>query len=380
MSAVLDDTLLDDEARLLAADHTGALRAVASAGAQVRATWSAADDAGVPGLRGLRPRAVVLMVRTGAGDAVVPLVAALLAPLSPMPVLVTEAAPPWLGPLDVVVAAHHGRDADPAEAAMAEGVHQAVRRGAQVVLTGPAEGPVAAAGAGRAIPVVPRLSWEVGVGAPEGLDAPTVLATLLAVADALALLPVDRNALADLLDAEAERAGPRGEAFVNPAKSLALRLAERTPLLWGVDAVATAVAGYGATTLATHAGVVAQATSLAVASGQPALHARLGAEAGEASVFADPFDDPPAAPSPRLVLISVAEDVPTRRLATGAAARWPSADLLEVDDDQAAGDTPAATAIRAGVLATRFDFTALYLGLATGVEGRVGDVDGVRTG
>lgn len=371
MSTVLDDSLLDDGARLVAADRLGALRAVATAGAQVRATWVAADDAGVPALRGLRPRAVVLLVRPGTGDAMMPIVATLLAPTSPVPILVAEIAPSWLGPLDVVVAAHRGRDADPTEVAIGESVHRAVRRGAHVVLTGPDEGPVAAAGAGGAITVVPRLS----VGGPDpsaeptaDLDAPTVLAALLAVTTALDLLRVDHQALADLLDAEAERDGPRGEAFVNPAKTLALRLADRTPLLWGVGPVATAVASYGAGALATHAGIVAQATSLAAASGQPALHGRLGEESSEASVFADPFEDPPSAPSPRLVLVGVAEDVGTRRLAADAAARWPGADVLELDDVDATGDTPAATAVRAAVLAARFDFTALYLGLATGAD------------
>ena len=44
---MLDDALLSDETRLLAADHDGILRAVATAGAQVRATAEAAREAGV---------------------------------------------------------------------------------------------------------------------------------------------------------------------------------------------------------------------------------------------------------------------------------------------------------------------------------------------
>ena len=59
---MLDDALLSDEPRLLAADHDGVLRAVATAGAQVRATWAAARDAGVSDeLAGLRPRALILL-------------------------------------------------------------------------------------------------------------------------------------------------------------------------------------------------------------------------------------------------------------------------------------------------------------------------------
>ena len=58
--------------------------------------------------------------------------------------------------------------------------------------------------------------------------------------------------VADELDREAERDHPMHESFVNPAKSLALRVADRTPLLWGLDDVATAVAVHGAGVLAAH--------------------------------------------------------------------------------------------------------------------------------
>ena len=46
MRAVLDEALLDDAGRLLDADRAGVLRAAATAGAQVRATWAAAQEAG----------------------------------------------------------------------------------------------------------------------------------------------------------------------------------------------------------------------------------------------------------------------------------------------------------------------------------------------
>jgi hypothetical protein len=377
VSAVLDDALLSDEPRLLAADREGTLRAVATAGAQVRTTWAAAQDAGVPGdLAGLRPRALVLLTRPGTTESACRLLASLLTPSAPLPVIVTDVAPPWLGPLDVVVASHRGREGDPVEADVAESVHRAVRRGSHVVLAGPAEGPAAAAGAGRALPVVPRMALGVSGVDLDGLDTATVLATGLVVARSLDLLDLDPDALADRLDAEAERDGPRGEAFVNPAKSLALRLAERTPLLWGADPVAGLLAGYGATVLATHAGVVAQAATTAAAAAQPALLARLQETAGEASIFADPFDDPaPAAPPPRLVLLAVREDLAVRRLVADVGARHPGADVLEIDDVDLTGEGPVADALRAAVLATRLDFTAVYLGLALGAR-----VPGVRTG
>ena len=73
-----------------------------------------------------------------------------------------------------------------------------------------------------------------------GSTCPAALAVGLAVVSALDLLPAPLDAgldaLADLLDAEAERNQPGHEPFMNPAKSLALRLDGHTPLLWGTDA------------------------------------------------------------------------------------------------------------------------------------------------
>ncbi|NMO90772.1 hypothetical protein HH311_13395 [Actinomycetospora sp. TBRC 11914] len=364
---MLDEALLEDTGRLLDTDRSGLLRAAATAGAQVRATWAAAAEVGVGSggpLDGLRPRALVLLARPGTEYAAARMVAALLAPTCPCPVVVSEVAPPWLGPLDVVVVSHRGSERDPADAQVAEAVDRAVRRNAHVVLTGPAEGPAAAAAGGRAMQVVPRIP---GV---EGLSAATDLAATFATTRALGLLDVDGEGLADRLDDEAERSGPRHEAFVAPAKALALRFAEHTPLLWGTEPVATALAGYGAVVLAAHAGVVAHAGSVAGAVAVPALSARLESGAAEDSIFADPFDDPGGdAPPPRLVVVSVREDLGTRRLAEEALRRWPVGDTLELDDVDSAGDTPGHDAVRAAVLGLRLDLAALYLGLATGTAG-----------
>jgi hypothetical protein len=367
VSAVLDEALLEDTGRLLDADRGGLLRAAATAGAQVRATWAAAVEAGVGSqgaLDGLRPRALVLLARAGTEQAAARLVAALLAPTCPCPVVVSEVAPPWLGALDVVVVSHRGSERDPGDALVAEAVDRAVRRSAHVVLTGPAEGPAPAAAAGRAMQVVPRIPGL------DGLSTATDLAATLATTRALGLLDIDGEALADRLDDEAERSGPRHEAFVAPAKALALRFAEHTPLLWGTDPVATALAGYGAVVLAAHAGVVAHSGPLAGAAAVPALAAKLESGAATDSIFADPFDDPTGAGlPPRLAVVSVREDLGTRRLAEDATRRWPAADMIEIDDVELGGDTPGHDAVRAGVLGLRLDFAALYLGLATGTTG-----------
>ena len=70
--------LLDEAERLEATDTSGLLRGAATAGAQVRSTAAAAQEAGLRRLVGERPRALVLLTRPGAAPAVTPLLLALL--------------------------------------------------------------------------------------------------------------------------------------------------------------------------------------------------------------------------------------------------------------------------------------------------------------
>ncbi|HSZ30052.1 MAG TPA: hypothetical protein VK784_09895, partial [Pseudonocardiaceae bacterium] len=99
-----DDDLLDDPARLEATDIGGLLRAAATAGAQVRSTADAAEEAGLRRLAGERPRALVLLTRPGAAPAAAPLLLALLGSSCPVPVVTTRSVPMWVGALDVVLA------------------------------------------------------------------------------------------------------------------------------------------------------------------------------------------------------------------------------------------------------------------------------------
>ncbi len=353
---MLDDTLLSDAARLVDADRAGMLRTAAGAGALVRSTVEAALDADVAALSGMRPRALVLLTRPGAGELTARLTAALLGPSCSVPVMLAASAPAWLGPLDVV----SGYTVDPADEELAVAVATAVRRGAEVVLCTPEEGPVAAAGAGRARLLCPR------VPVPPGFDLPCALTAALSVTTALGLLRADLGALADELDREAERDHPQHEPFVNPAKTLALRLADRVPLLWGVDESATALAGCVAAALASHAGVVAQATSVAAAALQPALLRWVAGAGVPEALFADPFTDPfegpeRAAPQPRVVLLGVRDDDITRARLAEAERRWPDADVLHPVDEVAGGEDA-----RAAAVAVRACFAAVYLGLAGG--------------
>ncbi|HEY2204220.1 MAG TPA: SIS domain-containing protein [Pseudonocardia sp.] len=374
MSTVLDDTLLENASVLTELDSAGLLRSAATAGAQVRSAAQAAREAGVDRLSGSRPRALVLLRRPGSSRYAVPLFAALLGSACPVPVVVADAAPTWLGPLDVLVA----HTADPDDRDLADSVGRAVRRGCEVVLSSPREGPIVAAGAGAARVLEPR------VPVPPGLDFPRALATLLIAGSALGLLSVDLDELAAELDRESERDHPSHESFVNPAKSLALRLADHTPLLWGVDAVATELAGYASATLAGHAAMVAHSADVAEAAAAVGLQRAL-ANPGEGGIFHDPFDDPinPGAGSgslaapPRVVLLATEDGDPEAASIRRAGRTWDTADTLHPVEEIPLGSRNASLR-RAAVLATRFDLAALYLGLATAVLGsdRGADPDG----
>jgi hypothetical protein len=356
---VLDDTLLADPRALAALDTGGVLRSAATAGAQVRSAAHGAVEAGVGELAGGRPRALVLLRRPGPSGAVAALLTALLGPAAAVPVVVADTVPGWIGPLDVVVA--HTADGEDAE--LAAGLARAVARGAEVVLSAPAQGPVAASGAGRARLVEPRMP------VPPGLELPRALAVGVAVLVALDMVdgtvPAVLDPLADHLDAEAERNQPGHEPFLNPAKSLALRLADRTPLLWGTDPLAGAVAEHGATALAAHAGVVAHAGDIARTATASALVRALDG-GGARDVFRDPFADggEPEAPRPRLVLLATADEEPDRAALRRSGRRWPDADLAHPFDEVPRGERHAAL-VRAAVLASRLDAAAVYLGLAS---------------
>jgi Bacterial phospho-glucose isomerase C-terminal SIS domain len=340
--------------------------AAATAGAQVRSTATAAQEAGLARLSGQRPRALVLLTRPGAAPAAAPLLLALLGPSCPIPVVTARSVPAWVGALDIVLA----NTADPGDRELAVGIDRAVRRGAQVVLTAPAEGPVAAAAAGRSVLLVPRI--EV----PPVLTLPRTLSAGLLLMDTLGLLPVDAEVLAGELDREAERDHIAHESFVNPAKSLALRLADRIPLLWGTDPVATAVAGHAAGAFAAHAAVVAHAAGFHEAAALPELRKAAAGASGETDLFHDPFEDPLRVAGilrVRPILLGVRAESGGESERVAAMDALPGVDIVTADEElMVRPGEPGASACAAAVLALRFDLAALYLGLGAGVLGGPG--------
>ncbi|WP_067571258.1 tobH protein [Nocardia acidivorans] len=366
---------LDDVASLEAADAGGTLRSAASGGALVRATAAALAEDALTRLRELRPRSLVLVSGSGRAARAAALLVAALGDRTSMPLVAATAIPPWVGPLDVVLVA--GDDAgDPR---LAEAVDFAVRRGAEVVVAAPDEGPLRAAAAGRATMLPPRVRV---------LDHNRLLRYLAVGMAVLAavdpnrtgpLLP-DLNALADLLDAEALRDGPQHEAFHNPAKTLATRMQQRKRMVLAGDSPAAAIlAAHGSEVLLAAAGQITSAVTLAEA---VAAHGGLVQAAGVAAPGFDPLfhdeelDGPAPVEQVRLFVLSSDADqsAARRRLAVfGSDAGLVDAELVNVDAETASADpelgaAPGPPANRGeleqlAVLALRLEMAAAYLRL-----------------
>ncbi|KFU82597.1 hypothetical protein SAMN04489729_6295 [Amycolatopsis lurida] len=356
MPTVPDDSLLDDPARLAEADTAGLLRAAAMAGAQVRATAEAAAELELSDRLDVgRPRSLVLIDRPGVSRTLTRLVAALLTPSCPVPVVVAEVVPSWIGALDVVFA--HTDDAGDRE--LAASLERAARFGATVVLSAPDEGPVAAAVAGKGVLLAPRIPVPPEMAFPRGLAA------ALLTANALGLLVADLEQLADHLDAEAEKDYLARDSFANPAKAMALKLAERQPLLWGLDPVAVAVGEHAAHAFAAHAALVCDVEDYRQALARPALRRAALSGGVERDIFADPEEG--AGATPKVLLLSV------RTGPAAEAARYQAEDLLPGGDVIApAEEIETDEIVRAAVLALRFELAAVYLGLAVGSIGGAG--------
>ena len=354
------EELLDDPQALEAADHGGTLRLVAMGGARIRraAALRELDPAAGPVLDTVaadgRPRALVLLGH-GTGATVAKLILAVVGAGASVPILSVPgpALPGWIGPLDlVVVASTTGRSPEIA-AALAE----AGRRGCRIVVVAPPgselgrlAAPARAALLGMAdesAPVWARL-WSVAVPA------------LLAV-EAAGILPAQAyEAAAAAADDAAVRFRPSQEAFVNPAKEIALRCVAHPVAAWSAGPAATVAAGRLADQAALRAGrPVLHASLPDLGRGQLGLLDGSAAEAAEADLFYDPEVDGPRAggSSPAFVLLSEAEVEP-RASVVEAMVNERNLPLSVVLAEQ------ASTIERAAYLIALADFVACYLAIA----------------
>lgn len=226
----IDEALLDDENVLARKDSRDTLRALASAGAQVREALTLTREAGIERLASMdRPRSV--LVAAIGGSAIVADVLELLAePGSPVPVQARRnlPLPGWVGPLDLVVAVSlSGRAPGPLAVAA-----EAARRGAMLLTVGADDSPLAD---------VCRQARGIHVGIGKGRTSSrtslwTLLTPVLVGADQMGLLEAPDavlEAMAGRLDTRAEQMRPSSDAFVNPAKVLAIQLAETVPVVLG---------------------------------------------------------------------------------------------------------------------------------------------------
>jgi glucose/mannose-6-phosphate isomerase len=226
----VDEALLDNSEALAAADPGEMLRAVATAGAQVREAIRAAEEAGIAQIAADgRPRAVIAAGMGGSGIAGTAL-AAICGARCPVPVVPARGytLPGWAGPMDLVAAVSCSGSTEETLAI----VDEARRRGCRVLTVGAAESPLAELSErARGLHVAIDAGGRLPRANMWALTTP-----LLVAADALGLASVPAEVLAaaaDLLDGAAKRCRPSSDSFVNPAKALALELAGSTPMIWG---------------------------------------------------------------------------------------------------------------------------------------------------
>ena len=269
MPLVFDDSRLDDEAALAIADV--ALRGLAEAGSRVRREAAEAAEAiekAVASFEGEgRPRAVV------AAGPDSRLLRAVLEPWCPVPFVAWPhpGLPAWAGTLDlVVVLAPDGADTGAASA-----VAEAVRRGCRLVVACAPGSLVAEHAVGRDSTVLPTTAG----------DQLATAVVLLELLDRLDLGPAtDPEAVATALDDAAIACSPYRDLAVNPAKMLAIALADAVPVVWGGSVLAARAARRIAESLRRVSGRGALAGDA-----EHLLPVLEGARARD--VFADPLED-----------------------------------------------------------------------------------------
>ena len=198
------------------------------------------------------------------------------------------ALPGWAGSLDLVVMlAPEGSDTGSASA-----VAEAVRRGCQVVVACPPTSLVAEHAAGRYTTVLPTVTGDQ-------------LATAVVMLDYLAQVRLgpraDADSVATALDAVAQECSPFRDLSVNPAKMLAIALADTNPLVWGGSVLAARAARRVAESIRRASGRTALAGDAEHL--VPVLEA-----ARPRDVFADPFADAGDAPADLRPLLVVLDD------------------------------------------------------------------------
>jgi hypothetical protein len=370
---------LEDTDGLLAADRQGLLWSASSAGAQVRAVAAAADEDALDSLRtDDRPRSIIWVAGRGTAETAGTLLAATLGGAASAPIALAGDAPPWVGPLDVLIVAGD----DPGDPGLVGAAATGVRRGARVVVVAPYEGPLRDSTAGRAAVLQPRL-WV-----PDEFGLSRYLAAGLATVQTVDPRPsIDLALLADELDAEALRNSASRELFTNPAKTIAARISGRQVALAGDCPATLALARHGSSVLLRIAHQVAAATGLADAvvalRATSETGAALGSGLGQApsavdALFHDEEIDGPLPDRLRVLALTLADE---RTVVAARVAGLDEVYLIAAEDVPEApggvggsgglvGALAPGGAARAeqqlAVLAVRLEMAAVYLRLVRG--------------
>lgn len=358
---------LEDAEGLLAADRGGLLRAASNAGSQVRAIAAARDEGELDSLRaGGRPRSVIWVAGRGTAETAGAMLAATLGAAAAAPIALVTEAPPWVGPLDVLVVAGD----DPGDPALVAAAATGVRRGARVVVVAEYDGPLRDSTAGRVAVLEPRV-WV-----PDEFRLCRYLGAGLAILQTVdPRLPIDVAALADELDAETLRNSAGREVFTNPAKTLAARLSDAQAALAGDSAATLPLARHGSSAVLRIAHRVVAAGGLADA----VVALRAAAELGGAgssvdALFHDEEIDGPLPERLRVLALTLASErtvVAARVAGLNDVYLVAAEDVPELPDAPAgaAGSAPAAAASaeqQLAVLAVRLEMAAVYLRLVRG--------------
>jgi hypothetical protein len=337
---VFDDTRLDDPEALEAADAD--LRRLAESGARVRREVHAAEEAG----GSLAPMDVPRALIVAGTDA--RLLRAVLEPWCPVPFVAWPGPglPGWAGALDlVVVLAPGGGDSGTASAC-----GEAVRRGCALIAACPPHSMLAEHAQGRHSVVLPTHTG----------DALAAAVVVMQVLHRIGLGPeVDAESVATALDGVAISCSPAEDIASNPAKDIALALADALPLVWGGSVLSARAARRVAEALRRRSGrpaLAADAEHLL-----PVLTATV-----DRDVFADPYADPAPVSRPALVVLDDGDEQPVVREQRGRltyAARTHDVRLCPVEATEGSSVARYASLLGTG------SYAAVYLSVGLGRSG-----------
>ncbi|MGL4306015.1 MAG: tobH protein [Mycobacteriaceae bacterium] len=312
---------LDDGEALLAADSEAHLRACALAGAQVRSIAAAISEGVLATIAQFRPRSLIIVAAKGMATRAAIFVSAAVSSRCSVPLVISSTTPTWAGALDLIMVVGH----DAGDPELVNSVALGVRRGAEVVVSAPYEGPLREAGAGRVIVLESRIS------VPEAFSflgyATAILATLATVEEDQNFIgQLDFSQLADALDREAVRSHPSREVFRNPAKLLAASMLKHRVIFSGDTSGTVALSVQCSAFLMRQASIASSTLSLSeVLSASPTMLSTGSRKAGSCALdplFHDEqFDGPQHQLPLRVFLFSTTEqrDLVERRSASVAA-------------------------------------------------------------